>query len=93
MLEYTGSKADRQIIRKHEFHYADAKTKALKFDVLLVCFPFHLLLTVTSLCVEHLWHRERAAGAGIILLEIVYECVEVCELSLCWGCRRHTRRC
>ena len=37
VLEYTGSKADRQVIRKHEFQYADARTKALKFDVLLVC--------------------------------------------------------
>ena len=37
VLEYTGSKADRQIIRKHEFHYATGKSKALKFDVLLVC--------------------------------------------------------
>lgn len=37
VLEYTGSKADRQIIRKHEFHYAKSSTRQLKFDVLLVC--------------------------------------------------------
>lgn len=36
VLEYTGSKVDRQTIRKYEFHYANAKTQALKFDVLLV---------------------------------------------------------
>ena len=37
MLEYTGSKHDRQIIRKHEFYYEGRSHKTLKFDVLLVC--------------------------------------------------------
>ena len=36
MLEYTGSKHDRQIIRKHEFYYEGRSHKTLKFDVLLV---------------------------------------------------------
>lgn len=49
VLEYSGSKADRQIIRKHEFYYADGKTKDLKFDVLLVCSHFKSSLTVASL--------------------------------------------
>lgn len=40
VLEYTGSKVDRQTIRKYEFHYSSAKTQALKFDVLLVG-PLH----------------------------------------------------
>ena len=36
VLEYTGSKHDRQIIRKHEFYYEGRSHKTLKFDVLLV---------------------------------------------------------
>ena len=36
MLEYTGSKHDRQIIRKHEFYYEGRSHNTLKFDVLLV---------------------------------------------------------
>ena len=54
MLEYSGSKADRQMIRKHEFYYTDAKAKALKFDVLLVCSHFPSIFTVTFLCLPHL---------------------------------------
>ena len=42
MLEYTGSKHDRQIIRKHEFYYEGRSHKTLKFDVLLVrCGPLY----------------------------------------------------
>lgn len=39
MVQYTGSKADREMIRKHEFYHAGndkAKKKKYKFDVLLV---------------------------------------------------------
>ena len=48
VLEYTGSKADRQIIRKHEFYYGDSKAGPLKFDVLLVCLCPHKLTTQKS---------------------------------------------
>lgn len=39
VVQYTGSKADREIIRKHEFHFDTkdrSKKKRYKFDVLLV---------------------------------------------------------
>ena len=70
VLEYTGSKADRQIIRKHEYYYADAKTKDLKFDVLLVRFlltlecPQRLLYALSILGSEN-------TGDGIGYLEYV----------------------
>ncbi|CAK0786707.1 hypothetical protein CVIRNUC_009921 [Coccomyxa viridis] len=38
VLEYTGSKHDRQIIRKHEFYYEGRSHKTLKFDVLLTSY-------------------------------------------------------
>ena len=39
VVQYTGSKADREVIREHEFHWAGTRGKRrdLKFDVLLVC--------------------------------------------------------
>ncbi len=38
VVQYSGSKADREIVRKHEFFYSDDKSrkKQTKFDVLLV---------------------------------------------------------
>ena len=42
VVQYTGSKADREIIRKHEFYFANpdkSKKKRYKFDVLLVSIP------------------------------------------------------
>ena len=38
MVQYCGSRADREVIRAHEFHYAGdrGKRRPLKFDVLLV---------------------------------------------------------
>lgn len=45
VVQYTGSKADREIIRKHEFHFDTkdrSKKKRYKFDVLLVSSPSFL---------------------------------------------------
>jgi hypothetical protein len=42
VVQYSGGKADREIIRKYEFYYNTAdqcKRKQLKFDVLLVGVP------------------------------------------------------
>jgi SNF2 family DNA or RNA helicase len=35
---YTGNQEDRQIIRSHEFYYADGSSCELKFNVLLTSF-------------------------------------------------------
>ena len=71
LLEYTGSKADRQVIRKHEIHNADARTKALKFDVLLVCsFSPHMYLPP---CLGTSKGQRRAACATIAVLRYTVE--------------------
>lgn len=56
MVQYTGSKADREVIRKHEFYHANgdsrSKKKRYKFDVLLVSqsSPFHATPLLPCIC-------------------------------------------
>ena len=55
VVQYTGSKADREVIRKHEFYHANgdsrSKKKRYKFDVLLVSLPSLLHATPLLPCI------------------------------------------
>ena len=78
MLEYTGSKADRQIIRKHEFYYANRKSKTLKFDVLLVC--THLTQTnITTFTQVVIVGATLHLHACFVLHRVYHQIQEQCE--------------
>ena len=57
MVQYTGSKADREVIRKHEFYFANSdktKKKRYKFDVLLVSTSFVIFKLCLPCCLNEL---------------------------------------
>ncbi len=66
MVQYTGSKADREMIRKHEFFHAGhdkAKKKKYKFDVLLVS-------TLDPVCLFMPMHPCMGASFAMLLLQV-----------------------
>jgi hypothetical protein len=89
VVQYTGGKADRAVIREHEFHWAGdrGKRRPLKFDVLLVRASLLAMKPFIQLGMHvlQLWMLQqdwsfllRGPGSWTWMLHVLYWCLACC---------------